>query len=234
MNKPMRDGPGCQVRLWSKYLLAWLAFGWAVPVAAQEASPGTDLDLPPGLLQGSPVLRRWLEKPPNLQQDIRRDPSFPTRIQVGVIRSQQDRNFGVQVGVEDVFVGRSGLSFSSLYQQISDNNRFQVNARYYLLPLGSRLNLAPQVGYGFAHLDDRSSSGLDLGYKAILVLSRGSADLSFGQSWTQPGSKDQTRLTRLGASYAVTRNLRLATDFQWQRTGDHTDRRVGVFLEWSP
>ncbi|MBD2104528.1 hypothetical protein [Leptolyngbya sp. FACHB-261] len=223
-------GIGCSVGGWQAPLLAQTA----TPTPQASPSPNPDLDLPAGTLEQSPVLRRWLEKPPDVLDDIRRDPSFPTRIQVGPTRSLEDERGGFAVGVEDVFVGRTGLTFSSQYQQTGDDSRLQAHARYYLLPLGSRFNFAPQVGYGQAYLQGDRTSGVDIGYKVILVLSRGSSDINFSQSWIKPGSDNETRLTRVGVGYALTRDLRLATDFQWQRTGERSDRRAGLLLEWTP
>ncbi|MDJ0560268.1 MAG: hypothetical protein PX638_14290, partial [Microcystis sp. M53599_WE4] len=55
-----------------------LLWGAISPVWAE-----TELDLDPKIRQESPVLERWLEKIPDIAEDIRRDPSFRTRIRLG-------------------------------------------------------------------------------------------------------------------------------------------------------
>lgn len=46
-------------------------------------SAAQELDLSPELIEGSPVLQRWLEEVPNVLDDIRNDPSFRTRVRLG-------------------------------------------------------------------------------------------------------------------------------------------------------
>ncbi|HEY9651105.1 MAG TPA: hypothetical protein V6C95_10620 [Coleofasciculaceae cyanobacterium] len=107
--------------------------------------------------------------------------------------------------------------------------------RYYILPLGSYVNLAPQVGYRYVETGSFSTDGVNVGARLMLVLSRtGAADVSLTQSFISPGSSEEVGMTTLSLGYALTRNLRLSTDIQKQNSREEKDSRVGVVLEWMP
>lgn len=195
------------------------------------ATPPIDLD--PKLIQSSPTLQRWLHKTPNILEDIQRDPSFRTRLRLGY-GSAKGAN-GWNVGVEEVFLDRSGLTVSADYQASFDQKQksWGTDLRYYVAPLGSSINLAPVVGYRHVETDRYSARGLNLGARLLLVPSRtGAAEISLTQTWVSPGSAEEVGLTRLSFGYAVTHNLRLSTDIQRQRSRDRRDDRFGIGLEW--
>jgi hypothetical protein len=179
-----------------------------------------------------PVLERWRRHVPNVLEDIQNDPSFRTRLRVGY---SQFPDSGINLGVEDVFVGHMTVSgeYSSTFNGRRSN--YGGDVRYYLRPLGSYVNIAPVVGYRHLQTDRYSTDGVNLGLRLLLVLSRGgAADLSLTQSWVNPGSDNEVGLTTLTAGYAVTHNLRLSTDIQKQNARLGKDSRVGLVLEWMP
>jgi hypothetical protein len=210
--------------------LLWGAIG---PVWAE-----TELDLDPKIRQESPVLERWLEKIPDIAEDIRNDPSFRTRIRLGYAQfPSSDNSSGVILGVEDVFFGQTSLTLSGDYQTAFNGNRTAIgaNLQYYLLPLGDYVNLAPMVGYRYIQTGNYSTDGLNLGLKLKLALSRtGAADITVSQSFISPGGANEVGLTTLSVGYAITSNLRLAADIQAQNSRARKDSSVGILLEWLP
>ncbi len=141
---------------------------------------------------------------------------------------------GWNVGVEDVFVGQSGLTISGDYQA-SFNNRQEAwgtDLRYYVLPLGGYFNIAPVLGYRHLETSRYSTDGLNAGLRLLLVPSRtGAADISLTQSWVAPGSNDEVGLTTLSFGYALTHHLRLSTDLQ-NRT-PASERIAGLASFWN-
>ncbi|NEO79712.1 hypothetical protein [Moorena sp. SIO4G3] len=213
-----------------------------LPESPQSDPPGNsaaqELDLSPEVIEGSPVLQRWLEEVPDVWQDIRHQPSFRTRLRFGYSQFPSNgQAAGVNVGVEDVFIGNSGLTVSGDYQASFNGERetFGVDLRYYLLPLGSYFNVAPMVGYRNLETDGYSTDGVNVGARLLLVLSRtGAADISFTQSFVSIGSSDEVGISKLSFGYAITPNLRLATDIEKQNSIENKDSRVGIGLEWMP
>lgn len=199
-------------------------------------SPSPPLDLSPEVIENSPVLQRWLREVPDVRSTIRNDPSFRTRLRLGYSQfPSDDHASGFQVGVEDVFVARTGLTLSGEYQQTFDGNRraYGADLRYYVLPLGSYINVAPVVGYRHLETDRYTTDGANVGLRVLLSLSRtGAADISFTQSWVAPGSSEEVGLSTLSFGYALTHDLRLSTDLQKQNSPESKDSRVGVVLEW--
>lgn len=196
------------------------------------------VDLDPQVIENSPVLQRWLREVPDVLEDIQNDPSFKTRVRLGYSHfPSRDGAGGWNAGIEDVFIGRTGLTVSGDYQASFDGDHKAggVDLRYYLLPLGSYVNIAPVVGYRHLETDNNSTEGLNLGARLMLVLSRGgAADISLTQTWVKPGTGEDAGLTTFSVGYAVTRNLRLSTDIQKQNTPESKDSRVGIVLEWMP
>jgi hypothetical protein len=205
---------------------------------ATDNSAAEELDLSPEIIENSPVLQRWLEEVPNVLEEIRNDPSFRTRLRLGYSQfPSTDQAGGFNVGVEDVFIGRSGFTVSGDYQASFNGDReaFGADLRYYVLPLGSYVNVAPVVGYRNLETGDYSTDGVNVGARLLLVLSRtGAADVSLTQSFVSPGSSEEVGITTLSFGYAVTRNLRLSTDIQKQNSREEKDSRVGIVLEWMP
>ncbi len=219
------------------------------PDPAPNGSPA--IDLPPGTLEESPVLRRWLQEVPNVLEDIRNDPAFRTRARLGYSTfPSTDGASGFHVGIEDVFVGRTRLTVSGEYQRTFGGSAAEVartanpstiryrqtyggDLRYYIFPLGSLVNAAPVLGYRRIETSAYSTDGVNVGLRLVLNLSRtGAADVALTQSWVSPGSTQEVGITTLSFGYAVTRRLRLSTDFQRQNAPRGKDSRVGISLEW--
>lgn len=214
----------------------------AVPVADQTSAPlpgrAADLDLDPALIEDSPVLERWLEEIPNVLSEIRRDPSFRTRIRLGYSQFPANQQAaGFNVGVEDVFLGRTGLTISADYQGTFNGEReaYGGNVHYYILPLGSSINIAPVVGYRQIDTDRYTTDGVNVGVRLRVVPSRtGAADITFTQSWVAPGTREEVGISTLSFGYAVTPEVRISTDLEKQNAAARKDSRVAIVLEWMP
>ncbi len=211
------------------------------PTPQPQATPkpaAQELDLSPEIIENSPVLQRWLRQVPNVLEEIRNDPSFRTRLRVGYSQfPSTGQAAGFNVGVEDVFIGRTGLTVSGDYQRSFNGRResYGADVRYYVLPLGSYVNIAPQVGYRNLTTGKFSTDGINVGARLMLALSRtGAADVSLTQSFVSPGSNEEVGITTLSFGYAVTHNLRLSTDIQKQNSKEEKDSRVGIVFEWMP
>lgn len=203
-------------------------------LAPEAVAPTLDLD--PAVIEGSPTLQRWLEEVPDVADEIRHRPSFRTRLRVGYAQFPSTGQIGgFGAAVEDVFlVPGTGLAASVDYSRSWNGQResYGGEARYYLLPLGGYFNLAPTVGYRSLSTPVYQTDGLDVGLRLMLVPSRGGgADLALSQRWVAPGSESEVGITSLAIGYAVTRQLRLGTDFQRQNSRFGQDSRVGVSLE---
>ncbi|MEE3715154.1 hypothetical protein V2H45_00180 [Tumidithrix elongata RA019] len=194
----------------------------------------SDLKVNQEVIDSSPVLRRWLTNPPDLLDDIYNSPSFDPTLRVGI--TSRDNNLGVDVGIDNLLVGQTRLAASASYQSefSGKESGFDANLRYYILPLGSYFNIAPQVGFRQLNVTDRPTiSGVDLGLQGILVLSPHSADLRLGQTFTAPGSNVELSITSLSASYALTKQIRLGSKIEWRRSPIFNDSRVGFVLEFN-
>lgn len=210
---------------------------WSAP-QPQRTSDAEELDLSPEIIEGSPVLQRWLRQVPNILEEIANDPSFRTRLRLGYSQfPSAGQAGGVNFGVEDIFIGRTGLTISGEYQTAfkSELTAYGGDLRYYVRPLGSYINFAPVVGYRHLETDEYSTDGVNVGAKLLLVLSRtGAADISLTHSWVSPGTDEEVGLTTLSVGYAFTRDLRFSTDIQKQNSRESKDSRVGIVLEWMP
>lgn len=196
------------------------------------------IDLSPEIINGSPVLQKWMKEIPDVMNDIKTDPSFRTRVKVGYSQyPSTGQAGGFHLAVDDLWFGRSGLSASANYHATFSGNRstYGVDAQYYLLPLGGYLNVTPLVGFRHLQTDKYDRNGLNLGLKLMLVPSRGGgADLALSQSWVGLGGSNETGLTTLSVGYALTNHLRLSTDIQQQNAKENYDSRVGFGVEWMP
>jgi hypothetical protein len=184
----------------------------------------------------SPVLEKWQRQTPNVLEDIKRDPSFRTRARLGLsyFPSTFD-SLGWHTGVEDVFIGKTNLTFSADYQATFTGRRKAggANLRYYLFPLGGYVNLAPVLGYRYLETPRYVTDGLDVGVRVQFVPSRTSgADISFTQTWVAPGQSDEVGVSTLSFGYALTQRLRLSTDIQKQNSKQKRDTRFAIGLEW--
>lgn len=210
----------------------------AEKLAQIPGTPAGELDLPPEVIEGSPVLQRWRRQVPNVLQDIENDPSFKTRVRLGFSQfPSAGGKLGWNAGVEDVFVGRTGLTVSGDYQASfnGETQAYGAQLRYYLRPLGSYINVAPVVGYRHLETDSYSRGGVNVGARLLLALSRGgAADISLTQSWVKLGTDEEVGLTAVSVGYAVTRHLRLSADIEKQNARESKDSRVGIVLEWMP
>ncbi|MBW4508720.1 MAG: hypothetical protein KME64_19730 [Scytonematopsis contorta HA4267-MV1] len=218
---------------------------WCQTLPAVKVSVSAeDLDLSPEIIESSPVLQRWLRQVPNVLEDIKNDPSFPTRLRFGyALFPSNGQSGGVSVGIEDIFIGDSRLTISGDYQVAFNGQRqaYGADLRYYLRPLGSYINIAPVLGYRYlknngennSNANNYSTSGVNIGVRLLFVLSRGGgADISLTQSWVAPGTDEEVGLTTLSFAYAVTKKLRFSTDIQKQNARQSKDSRVGLLLEW--
>ena len=203
-----------------------------------SSTDNNSIDLSPEIINGSPVLRKWLKGLPDVANDIKTDPSFRTRVKAGYSQyPSTNQSGGFHLAVDDVFFGRSGLSVSANYNSASNGNRsaYGADAQYYLLPLGNYINITPLVGFRHLQTDKYSRDGLNLGVKLMIVPARGGgADLALSQSWVGFGSNTETGLTTLSIGYALTNTIRLSTDIQQQNARENYDSRVGIGLEWMP
>jgi hypothetical protein len=225
---------------WVGLLAIGCVGGLATVTLAQpaETSPAEQLDLDPQILDNSPVLQRWTEEVPDVLSEIRNDPSFRTRLRVGYSQfPSSDQAGGIHVGIEDLFVPETRLTVSADYQAALNGDRREAygsELRYYALPLGSSVNVAPVVGYRRMESDRYEIDGVNVGLRLQLQLSRtGAADIALTQSWVNPGSdSEEVGLTTLTFGYALTHDLRLSTDLQRQNAPQHKDSRLGIGFEW--
>ncbi|MGG6239938.1 hypothetical protein ACQ4N7_15030 [Nodosilinea sp. AN01ver1] len=206
----------------------------ALALDTEAIAPTLDLD--PAVIEGSPTLQRWLEEIPDVASDIRHQPSFRTRLRASYAQFPSNGQIGgFGAAVEDVFVvPGTGLTASVDYSRSwnGDRESYGGEARYYLLPLGGYVNIAPTVGYRSLSTPAYQTDGLDVGLRLLLVPSRGGgADLALSQRWVAPGTEGEVGITSLALGYAVTRQLRLGTDFQLQNSRFGQDSRVGLSLE---
>ncbi len=210
-----------------------------IPAAnAQEVNLEQEIGLPPEVIESSPVLQRWLEDVPNVLEDIHHDPSFRTRLRLGYSQfPSTNQEEGITVGVEDIFIGDTGLTVSADYHSSFEGGRssWGTDLHYYILPLGNYINVAPVVGYRNITTDGYATDGVNLGAKLQLSLSRtGAADIAITQSFVSPGSSEEVGITNLSVGYAVSSQVRLSTDIERQNSLQGQDSRVGIVLEWMP
>ncbi|WP_318723045.1 hypothetical protein [Roseofilum sp. SID1] len=223
---------GESVKSLMSIILGLVAGLWGMELAAY-AEP---VEVPPGVLEGSPVLQRWQEDVPNVLQEIQTDPSLPTRLKAGYSQfPSSDHLGGFHVGLEDWWVGKTGLSMSLGYEGSFEGERshLALDLHYHVLPLGGYFNLAPVFGYHHLGTPDYSRGGINLGLRLMLIPSRGGGtDLSLSQTFVNPGSGTEIGLTTLAMGYALTEQWRLGTEIEKQNSTERKDSRVGISLEW--
>ncbi len=198
-------------------------------------SPSLGTDIEPELIKQSPVLQRWLKEIPDVGYDIQNNPAFRTRWRVNY--TSGDRGNGISLGVEDARIDRSRITLSGQYTQQFNPDRasYGLDAQYYLLPLGSYVNIAPIIGYRHLAANEFNRGGLNMGVKLLLVGGRGGgADVSISQSWVSLGSKEETGLTSINGGYALTNNIRIGVDINQRNAPENQERRYGIGLEWMP
>lgn len=208
-------------------------------IAAPQIRRGTvspDIDLPPELIEESPVLQEWIEEVPDVLEDIRHDPSFRTRLRLGFTTfPSTDDAVGIDIAVEDIFIDRTGLTISADYQAAFNGDRTALGAdlHYFLFPLGGYVNFAPLLGYRYVQSNDFNTDGVHLGIRLMLALSRtGAGDISIAQSFISPGGTEEVGITSFYAGYGITTQLRISSEFELQNSPEDNDTRVGINLEW--
>lgn len=228
------------------FKLLSIGFGWQLtllctvnpPALAQSVTPenrSDRLDIQDRVIEQSPTLQRWIKEVPDVLEDIRHDPSFITRLRIGITTfPSTDDAVGINLGIEDIFIDRTGLTISTDYQTAFNGERTALGAdlHYFLFPLGNYVNIAPLVGYRYVQSNDFNTDGLHLGLRLMLVFSRtGAGDISLSQSFISPGGNEEVGITSLSAGYAVTSQLRLSSDLEWQNSIENNDSRAGINLE---
>ncbi len=211
----------------------------AISTIAQTVDPQPSENKEPArtdILDTSPVFQRWNREVPNILDDIRRDPAFRTRARLGLsyFPSTFD-SLGWNVGIEDVFIGRTGLTVSGDYQATFTGDRKAGGGefRYYLLPLGGYFNIAPVLGYRYLETPRYITDGLNVGAKFQLVVSRtGATDISLTQTWVAPQQSEEVGITKFSFGYALTQNLRLSTEIEKQNSKQKKDTRFAISFEW--
>ena len=98
-----------------------------LPVVAQKITnteEDNQIDVDPEAIEDSPVLQQWLEEVPNVLEEIRHDPAFATRFRLGfnTFPSSNDAG-GLNIGIEDIFIKRTGLTISADYQTAFNGDR---------------------------------------------------------------------------------------------------------------
>lgn len=218
-------------------LLANLILFLSFPqVSRAQTAPNETKDLNPPKIENSPTFQRWQKKVPDVLRDIRHDPAFNTRLRVGYSQYPSSRDIGgLNLGIEDIFIGRTGLTVSGDYNFSFNGDRSSggANLHYFVLPLGSYVNFAPVLGYRYVQTDNFSTDGVNVGLRIMLALSRtGAGDISLSQTFVSPGGREEVGITTLSVGYAVTSNLRLSADIQQENSIAEKDSRVGISLEW--
>jgi hypothetical protein len=209
-----------------------------LPPPSVSISAG-DLNRSPSL-QSSPTLQKWQQQVPDVAADIDRDPAFRSRLRLGYQHFSRDGgrdSGGWQLRVEDLRLGQTPVTASATYLTSSDgrDREWGGDLHYSLMPLGKSFQIAPTIGYRRLTTDQVATTGVNVGWRTRLILSRPSAaDITFDQTWVAPGTERETGITRLSFGYAVTPNLRLATDFQHQQSQRQKADRWGIALEWMP
>lgn len=181
------------------------------------------------------MLDKWEKETPNVLEAIKRDPSFRTRVRLGLsyFPSTNDA-LGWNVGVEDFFIGKTSLTLSGNYIASFNGDRKAGGAdlRYYLLPLGGYFNIAPVLGYRYLESPRYIIDGLNVGFRVQAVPSRtGAADLAFMLTWVDPGQYDEVGVLTLSFGYALTKNVRLSTDIE--RQNSRYKKILGLACRWS-
>jgi hypothetical protein len=215
--------------------LPWLAVMlWAFPAFSQE-NPG-QIDIDPEIIKDSPVLQRWLKQIPDVGAEIQNDPSFRPRVRVGY--SQYPANGqagGWDASVKEVLLDRSGIALNADYQGRGNRSSYGVEANYYVLPLGGYFNVAPVVGYRKIDTDAYQRDGVNVGAKILLVPARGGGgDVALQQTWLKVGTAEEVGISSISTGYALTNQLRLSGEIQWQNSREIQESRVGIGLEWMP
>ncbi|MGI0479731.1 hypothetical protein ACN4EE_02960 [Geminocystis sp. CENA526] len=228
-----------------KIILSLVNLFTVTAVMAQQSDfseKSAEFDLEPSIIENSPVIREWIKEIPDVSDKIIHQPSFRTRYRLGYTEFPSNKNSGgFFVGVEDIFIGNTPLTFSAKYSQdLSNSDRPQfdrlsvgANLQYYLLPLGSYVNIAPVLGYRYIETAGYNTGGVNVGVRLGLIFSpQGAGDIFITQSFVSPTGNEEVGITEINVGYAVTKNLRLATEIGWQNSIKQNDSQISVGFEW--
>ncbi len=227
------------MRLYTRFLCLTALCGAAAAWGQEQPNPlpysnrAVDLQLDQSLIRSSPVLRRWLQRPPDLLQEIDNTPAVPTRLQltVSTVPSRGgDTEWGASL--QDLYVAGSRVSLSTEYAQsfVSQNRQWGAHARVYLFPLGSQLNVAPVVGYRHLVIDGLTFQGPEVGTRFVLA-SPQAADISLLQSFVLNYAGPPVGRTVLSLGYALSPLIRISALIQWQNSLVRQDTTYGIGLE---
>jgi hypothetical protein len=210
----------------------------SIPIdsARAETKIPTELNIPPAIIKDSPVLQKWIEEVPNVLEDINRDPSFRTHFDFSfTVFPSNDDLTGIKIAIEDVFLARTGFTISADYQTSFKESRVSTGTdlHYFLLPLGSSINLAPLVGYRYIQSDDFERDGINLGLRLMLALSRtGAADIALSQSFINLGGDREVGLFSVAVGYSISPRIRLSTDWEIQNSQHNEDNSLSIGLQY--
>lgn len=187
------------------------------------------------LVEASPTLRRWLQQPPNLLEEIRNQPLIPMRLQASIGTDNWS------VGLEDVPLFHR-LTVSGDFQHRTDQSgtietqTYGSNLRYYLAPLGSQVNVSPLLGYRQLHQSDQGWGTVQLGAHAVFIPAPGAADLTVSYSWLTPTDSDQptSTLAQVTTAYTITPDLRVGARYRYEGNRLDQDATFGLIVEWIP
>jgi hypothetical protein len=220
--------------LWG--ITLWGLPSYAIPDKVPAAA--SDLNIEQDLVQRSPVLKRWLDNPPNVLSEIDNTPAFPTKFKVGVANvTSRDNDYELALGIEDVFLGQSRFTVSGEYRQSLNQNTHNTrlwggNVRYYLLPLGAYVNLAPQVGYTSLRLEGAEFQGPELGGKLIFALAQ-TADVTLTETVILPSQGLTVGRTQLSFGYALSPAVRVSADIGFINAPTRQDTSFGINFEFT-
>ncbi|MCY7323855.1 MAG: hypothetical protein LH660_19145 [Phormidesmis sp. CAN_BIN36] len=196
------------------------------------ASP---LDLDPKTINDNPILHRWIDNVPNIAADIENDPNFRTRMGVQYLSVRSSHHApSFNVSIKDLRLGHTHATINADFHIASNNYQtWGTDLHYYVYPPGSYINITPVAGYRNLKTNFHSTSGTNLGFRLLLVLTRGGgADISFTQTWIAPGSDEEAGLSTLSFGYALNKQVRLSTNLQRQNTKRGVNSHIGVGIEW--
>lgn len=209
-------------------------YTFAEPVSIDEKIK--ELDLPEEIIENSPLFQEWLKSVPNVLEKIKHEPAFTSRIKWGYVEFPSNHHHGgIYLGIEDLFIGKTPLTFNADYHTDFKGDRLSVGTdlHYYILPLGSYVNLAPVIGYRYIQTEGYHTDGINVGLRLGLIFSPyGAGDIFITQSFVSPTGNQEVGITEITAGYAITEKIRLSAEIEWQNSVKQADSRVGIGLEW--
>lgn len=195
-----------------------------------------EFDLDKEIIENSPVFQKWLKQVPNVLDKIENEPIFTTRVKFGYAEFPSNHHHGgIYLGIEDLFIGKTPLTFNADYSTDFRGDRLSVGTslHYYLLPLGSYVNIAPVLGYRYLQTEGYHTDGVNIGLRLGLIFSpHGAGDIFITQSFVFPTSNQEVGITDITAGYAISEKIRLSAGVEWQNSEKKGDSQVKIGLEW--